>query len=81
MIGFLVMLAGMTQRAFGQLLNEDPYAFSKSGLITVGLAIIAFGMKYGRDPRLQEPLETGSPEDLNKYIALLQQSQKRQEEN
>jgi hypothetical protein len=81
MVGFVVMLSGMTQRAFGQILNNDPFAFSKSGLIMVGLAIVASGMLYGRDPRLQDVLDRSSPEELNRYLEIIKRSRRMDEES
>ncbi len=53
MVGFLIILLGMTQGAAAQITNDAPFTY-RTGLLILGLAIVLWGMFYGRDPRLRE---------------------------
>lgn len=74
--GFIVVLSGLTQRATSQLFNGQPFVLA-SGLVLLGLLIMCFGMRYGRDPRLQD--QALCPEQYKRYLDLLEESRRERE--
>jgi hypothetical protein len=81
LIGFLVMLTGMTQRSFSQVMGQDSFQLAKSGIIMSGLAVIMYGiLRYHRfnhdSDEVQIVVDKSSYENLLDILAKSQENRK-----